>query len=158
MGRWGGSQGRTPGGGASRAEFIGWWAIQEIGVLLWVLGNALIRGKLARNNLNSVNYRSLSMKYEPASMFSSFVLYFNDWTGINRANQTRISEANHFFDHPKSKIQILHIKFTNYHQLETKGPQILFLCFILISVIGFLIVDLELKMEGQVKSLWVWLD
>lgn len=123
-----------------------------------VLGNALIRGKLARNNLNSVNYRSLSMKYEPASASSSFVLYFNDWTGINRANQTRISEANQFFDHPKSKIQILHIQFTNCHQLETTGPQKLFLCFILISVIGFLTVGLELKMEGQVKSLWVWLD
>ena len=58
-----------------------------------------------------------------------------------------MNETNHFSDQPTLKIQVTHTELTSYHQLETKFPQRLPLCFILTSVIVFLVYGLELKME-----------
>lgn len=73
------------------------------------------------------------MKYEPGKdtfVDLSFTLMTElEWTG--KIIQTRVNEANLFSDHPKPKLRILHIELASFHQLETKSPQILSLCFIL---------------------------
>ena len=74
------------------------------------------------------------------------------WEYTEQIIETTMNETNHCSDQPKLKIQIVHAELTSYHQLETKFPQILPLCFILTSVIVFLVHGLDLNM-----GLWAWL-